>query len=595
MKGRIFMTLFALPFFGVGVWMLWSIGSTFHDAWRMQDWDPVPARLITAGYEIRSGDDSDTYEAYARYAYQYRGQAFTGDRVALSGGGDNIGDYQTDLGNRLSGLRARGEPVTVWVNPEAPRESIIDRDIRWGLAGFKSIFLFVFGGIGLGLLIYTWTAPKEKDASLAQYQDAPWLLNDAWQTPEIGSGSKAAMWGAWIFAALWNAISSVTPFMAYREVVDSQNYLALVALLFPLVGIGLLTWAVRRTLEWRRFGPAPVTLDPFPGSVGGHVGGTIDLNLPYDSTAKFQLTLSNLHSYVSGSGKNRSRKEAAKWQDELVAHAEPGSKGTRLTFRFDVPDGLDESDAAQEGDSYYLWRLNLRAELPGADVDRDYEIPVYATARQSRYLSDRAVQKSRQEQTAISDSKVRDIVRIQQGPMGKSMFYPMGRYLGPNLVGTLIGAVFAGAGWFLVVQEGQTIFGSIFGGVGALVALGAFYMMTNSLEVSQDGTSVNAVRRWLGVPVSRKSMRRSGFARFGKKSSMKTQSGGKHVIYYAISMIDHDGNKMVVGEGFRGESEAKAAMRMIAQELGLRVERDRSDRPRAGAPVFDEDVLTADF
>ena len=38
--------------------------------------------------------------------------------------------------------------------------------------------------------------------------------------------------------------------------------------------------------------------------------------------------------------------------------------------------------------------------------------------------------------------------------------------------GTLIGAVFAGAGWFLVVQEGQTIFGSIFGGVGALVALG---------------------------------------------------------------------------------------------------------------------------
>ena len=594
MKGRIFVTLFALPFFGVGVWMLWSIGTAFHDAWRMQDWDPVPARLISAGYETHSGDDSDTYEAYAHYAYEYRGQAYTGDRVALSGGADNIGDYQTDLGNRLSAMRARGEPVTVWVNPGAPGESVIDRDIRWGLVGFKSIFLFVFGGIGLGLLIYTWVAPAEKDPSLARYRDAPWLLNDAWQTPEIRSGSKAAMWGAWIFAALWNAISSFTPFMAYEEVVENQNYLALIALLFPLVGLGLLTWAVRRTLEWRRFGPAPVTLDPFPGSIGGHVGGTIDLNLPFDSTAKFQVTLTNLHSYVSGSGKNRSRKEEAKWQDELVANAEPGSKGTRLAFRFDVPDGLDESDASQDGDSYHTWRLNLRAELPGTDVDRDYEIPVYATARQSRDLSDRAMQGRRQEQDVISDGRVRDVVRIQQGAIGTSMFYPMGRYLGPNLAGTLIGAAFAGAGWFLVVQEGQTLFGSIFGGVGALVALGAFYMMTNSLEVSQDGASIHAVRRWLGVPVSRKRMPRSGFARFGKKSSMKTQSGGRHVVYYAINMIDHDGNKMIVGEGFKGESEAKAAMRLIAKELGLRVERD-SERPRADTRLFDEDVLTADF
>jgi len=174
------------------------------------------------------------------------------------------------------------------------------------------------------------------------------------------------------------------------------------------------------------------------------------------------------------------------------------------------------------------------------------------------------------------------------------MFYPAGRHLLPNLVGVLFGAVFAGAGWFLVTQEGHTIFGGIFGGVGVLVALGAFYMMTNSLEVSQDGTSVNTLRRWLGIPVSRRSMPRSQFARFEKKSSMKTQSGGRHVIYYAINMIDHDGNKMAVGEGFKGESEAKAAIRMIARELGLRVERDSAES-RRGEPLFDEDVLTADY
>jgi hypothetical protein len=144
------------------------------------------------------------------------------------------------------------------------------------------------------------------------------------------------------------------------------------------------------------------------------------------------------------------------------------------------------------------------------------------------------------------------------------------------------------------VEEDMTLFGGVFAVVGALVALGALYMVGNSLEVSQDGTSVHAVRRWLGIPVSRKSMPRSSFVRFEKKSSMKTQSGGKHVIYYAINMVDQNGQKVVIGEGFRGESEARAAMRLIARELGLRVERD-SKRQLTGTPLFDEDVLTADF
>jgi hypothetical protein len=594
MKGRIVGSLFAMPFFGVGVWMLWSISNTIYSAWDMQHWAEVEARLITAGYETNRGDDSDTYKAYARYSYSYGGGLYEGDRVTIAGGGDNIGDYHTDMGNALSALLARGEPVTIRVNPEQPSQSIIDPSIRWSLLGFKSIFLFVFGGVGLGLLIFLWRAPKAKDATLPQYRASPWLLNHDWQTPTIRSGSKAAMWGAWAFAAFWNLISSVTPFMAYKEVTDNQNYLALIALLFPLVGIGLITWAVRRTLEWRRFGPAPVTLDPFPGSIGGHVGGTIDLNLPYDSTARFQLTLSCLRSYMSRSGKNRSRRESVEWQDELVADAEPGGRGTRLTFRFDVPSDLNEADALQQDEEYFLWRMNLSADLPGADLDRDYEIPVYATAKSSRHLSNLAVERSRNVQNEVSDARVRDVVQIRQGIMGRSMFYPMGRNLLSNLFGMIFGAAFAGAGYFLIVQEGATIFGSIFGGVGALVALSAFYMASNSLEVSQDGTSIHTVRRWLGFPIRRNSMLRSSFVRFKKKTSMKSQSGGKHTIYYAIHMIDNAGNKMVVGNGFKGESEAKAAIRMIAKEFGLRLDQDRPD-PHSGSSPLDEDVLTADF
>ena len=569
MKGKIVMTLFALPFFAVGLWMLWSISNAFHDAWQMRDWVEVEANLVRGGYTTNSGSDSDTHEAYAEYVYSFAGERHVGSRVSLSDGGDNIGDYQQRMGRRLQVAAANGDAITVYVDPDAPHDSIIDRDLRWGLVGFKSIFLFVFGGFGLGLMIFVWRAPPEKDAASPAYRDAPWLLNDSWQTPVVRSSSKNAMWLAWGFAAFWNLISAPLPFVLYEEVTRKENYLALIGLLFPLVGIGLLVWAIRRTLEWRRFGPAPVTLDPFPGSIGGHVGGTIDLNMPFDPNARFELTLNNLHSYMSGSGSDRSRREEAEWQDTIAAYAEPGTNGTRLIFRFDVPEGLNPSDAEQD-DSYYIWRLNLRAELPGTDIDRSYDIPVYATAAQSQHLSDRAAQQARTAQNAIDDESVGEIIRIRNGISGKQLFYPMGRHVGPAIGGVLVGVIFAGAGWWLLVEEGQTIFGGVFASVGSLIGIFCLYLMLNSFEVTQQAGEIRTVRRLLGIPISRQQMHQNSFVSFEKKSTMKSQSGGKHIIYYSIYAVDRQGEKMLLGEGFKGDSEARAAIRVFSRELGLR-------------------------
>ncbi len=591
MKGRIVATLFALPFAAVGVWMLWSIGTALHDGWRMQSWAPTDARLLAAGYETRQGDDSDVYEAFARYAYTFDAQSFTGERVAISSGGDNIGDFQRDLGRRLANAMARGETVTAWVDPDEPSSAVLDRTLRWGLLGFKSIFLFVFGGIGFGLLFFVWRAPAEKDTSLPEYQASPWLVNDDWQTPTIRSNAKNAMWGAWAFALFWNLISAALPFLIYDEFVNKGNTLALVGLLFPLVGLGLLVWAVRRTLEWRRFGPTPVVLDPFPGSIGGHVGGTIDTNLPFDASNSFVLTLTSIYSYESGSGKNRSQREKALWQDELVAHAAHGPSGTRLTFRFDVPEGLEESDAEQSGDSYNLWRLNLRANIDGTDLDRDFDIPVYATAKTSQLLDARSVEASKNDYQTIVDAEIRKLVDIRSDGVGKRLVYPMGRNAWSNLAGFVIGSVFAAAGAFLIVKAGEMLMGVLFSGVGGLIALAAAYMLTRSLEVRQEGHTITSTRRVLGLPVLRREMQKSSFYRFEKQSGMQTQSGGKHVMYYKIVAIDRDANELLLGEGFRGESAADAAIRLLARELGLVAdERARSDRRDA----FD-DALVNEF
>jgi hypothetical protein len=569
MKGKLLLFLIALPFFGVGVWMAYSVSSNLLDAWQMRQWVPVQATLTRAGYETHSGDDSTSYEAYAEYNYSYGDRDYSNDRVAIATGADNLGDFHVDIGRRLSAAMSRGEAVIVFVNPDDPGDSILNRTVRWALLGFDAIFLLVFGGVGLGLLVFLFRTPVTKKSHSTGSGDQPWLANEKWQSGVVRSNSKASMYFTWGFALFWNLISAPLPFVIYEEVLEKNNLPALIGLLFPVVGIGLLVWAIRSTLEWRRFGAAPLKLDPFPGSIGGNVGGTIDVRYPFDSNAKFSLTLTNLRSSVSGSGKNRSRSESALYQDAQMAHSSVGTSGTRLSFRFDVPEELTESDADQSDETYYLWRLNLEAELPGTDIDRNYEIPVYATGEHSRQLSSFSIQRARSEQAGIDLDTVRKSVRMSFDASGKAMRFPLGRNLTGGIVGILFGGIFAGVGWFLVMRAGHAFMGSVFGIVGSLVLLSSLYAMLNSLDIWLASGYLKTLRRILGIPAKRSQLALADIERFDYKSSMQTQSGGKHVMHYSVRAVGRSGQTMVVGEGFKGVNEAKAAIEFVAREFGL--------------------------
>lgn len=589
MKGRIFLLLFALPFFGVGVWMAWSASSTVYDAWQMKQWIPVTATLTRAGFETHSGDDSNTFKAYADYSYQVDGTIYHGDRVSVGGGSDNIGDFQQDLGRRLGNAMSRGEYITVFVNPDDPADAVVDRSLRWGMIGFNLIFVFVFGGVGLGLILFSLRARKKTSLSQPELRNEPWLANDDWQSASIKSSSKQTMYFTWGIAAFWNLISAPLPFVIFREVTRNNNYIALIGLLFPLVGAGLITWAVRRTMEWRRFGPAPILLDPFPGSIGGHVGGTVEVKLPYSSSARFSLTLTSLYSHISGSGKDRSRTSSAKWQDTQIAHSTSGARGTRLSFRFDVPDNLHESDAEQNENEYYLWQLNLKAELPGADIDRDYEIPVYATQQQSQQLSNFSIERARSSQKQIDLEIIKEMVRLDFGVSGRSILYPVGRNLWSGFMGVLFGAIFTAVGWYLLTEAGKFFMAAVFGGIGLLVLMFSLYFALNSLQVVVRGSDIWSIRRIFGIPLRQSRMQRSAVVRIDRKKSSTSQSGTKHVVRYTLFALDRQGRKMVVGEGFKGASQAKAAAEFMASELGLELQDNVPD-----TTVTDVNLLASD-
>ncbi len=252
-----------------------------------------------------------------------------------------------------------------------------------------------------------------------------------------------------------------------------------------------------------------------------------------------------------------------------MAHVSSGAKGSRLSFRFDLPQDLSESTADPSDDSYYIWRLNLKADLPGVDIDRDYEIPVYATGESSAQLSEFSIRQARSAQNRIDVQVIEKLVEVSYEAGGRVMRFPMGRNLLSGFVGLIFGAIFSGVGWYLISYEGHLFMGGVFGLVGLLIVISAFYFVLNSLEVVQEGGDIRTVRRMLGIPIKRGQMRRADFVRFKKTASSRTQSGRQHVIRYTISALDSNGQELLVGEGFKGASQAAAAADFIGCQFGL--------------------------
>ena len=240
--------LFAVPFGGVGVFASWAIGSTVHASWKARSWVPVPAVVESASlHESSSSDGGDTYRADGSFRYAWNGRSYTGTRLGTSviGGTDNFDDWHQEVSSRLKAARAAGQPVTVWVNPENPAEAVYERGIRWAELLFLTPFALAFGGVGVGALVAMVHVLRGKGSETGTQQGLDRALGTA------GKGGQASARFLWIFAFFWNALSWPIAILVVRDVAASGEWLALIVLLFPLVGI-LVLWGAIAT-SWKSF------------------------------------------------------------------------------------------------------------------------------------------------------------------------------------------------------------------------------------------------------------------------------------------------------------------------------------------------------
>jgi len=556
MRNKIFTSVFCSLFLFAGVGFFVFITIPTLSSWSAaKDWVETPAQLISQRLETSHDDDSTTYQATASFEYYFAGAQYQGNRVSLSSGSDNIGSYQQDMARKLAGIEASGGGFNVWVDPNNPANSIIDRELRVPLLLFESMFFLIFSAVGLGGIIFSFRHAKNTRSLENTDPSSPWLGKAYWASPTIKSNVKTSSNMMLVFAIFWNLISLSAFFIAVESYKEGE-LLGLAALIFPLIGVGLLWFAVKLKRSFRETGPMPLNLDPYPGSIGGQFGGTIALAKRNLGTLKSSnVELSCVKRYRSG----KETKKKVLWQTRMIPLVEDSSMGKDIVFCFDLPPDLAESEVSDRL-PYRSWKLDLELEFSnGTKIARCYEnIPVFKTQQQSLIRNKQAHAATSTATAQALSSSVEDLIELQADDDGYRIYYPMGRNLW-GLALVLFGLIFIGIG--LAIP--QLIFNIVFPGLGGICALIGFYMATNSLDVRIGPEGISSTRRILGIKIRHGFVPSYGFREFKGKASYSSTSGGKQTQYFNLIAHGTAGEKAVVVEGLKGNAELDVAIEKL--------------------------------
>jgi hypothetical protein len=378
---------------------------------------------------------------------------------------------------------------------------------------------------------------------------------------------------AWGMAVIWGLLSSYSIALLF-DYWEAVGPLTISLLIFPGFGLILLYRAIKQTLAWHQFGSTHLSLDPFPGAIGGDVGGNIELSIPYKEGLVCEISLSCISSYVTHSTRNRGRSRRKKliWQDSGYGQVEKSARGMQIYFRFTVPDGLGPT-GEKSGDFYY-WRLDVNAELPWLDFDRTFFIPVYATGEKSKLQH---TYSSKYLPRGASETDVEAVLpHFNRGPVCQIDF-PIFRQPISDLLYFVFGGIVIYIGFFLAeIRHSENWSDYLTEGlvmvVGVILLLRGSYTAFNSMRISWDGSQINVIRRVFGKVIHRREIPYSEVRGVElSKSGSTVKSWGKYRINYEVLAKTHAGD-LVLAINLDSYSKAKLVVGFFREQFRLKLE-----------------------
>jgi len=389
----------------------------------------------------------------------------------------------------------------------------------------------------------------------------------------IASNNKSGYQAMLGMGAVFFAIGVPISFVAISDELPKDNYAVLLVLVFPLIG-ALLLWQGRTKVKhWQKIGKTPFYPEPFPGCVGGQVGGYFTLQHGRFEQMP-QAELSCVHVYQSGSGKNRTTHRKHIWSSQCNVSRTVDGKH-RLVF--DVPAELPVTGEDSRYRGRIEWQLSCNGELQQASerlkFNRQWTLPVIAGNARSAWQPSAAEVELQQQQRQVAafDAAASQIKQQVQGDTLYLTSKP-GRHTGTASTLIIVGAIFSGAGVFLsykALEETAMLWlmALIFTPVGLLTLLFGLFWLGRGLKASVSPGQIWLQRSMFGIQLYQRRAQLTTEQQLSIKQTLSSTSGeGKRTEYFRLQ-ADIDGKTLVLAEGITGRDAAEALKLQVAEAL----------------------------
>jgi hypothetical protein len=431
-----------------------------------------------------------------------------------------------------------------------------------------SVFTLVAGAGYTALWLGRRTLQQQEQLK-ARHPDQPWLWRPDWATGQIRDGMRAALWGSWLFSALWNLISLPAAYLAVRQALQTGNRAAYVALLFPTVGVGLLVWAIRNTLRFRRDGISVLELSTLPAVIGHSLIGRVRASSLLQPPDGFDVVLSCVRRVTSQTGKDSSTTETILWQEEKRVRGElkrdPRGMATFVPIGFQIPGDARGSDPSTSND-YVLWRLTLSAAVPGVDYQSVFEVPVFRTSASDTAPTDEDRRAGAEQALSLAEYRQPPDSRISvsRNRRGVELSFPAARNPGAALSLTVFTLLWVGIVAALIRFHVPLFFPVVFGAFGLLLVVGSLQLWLTVSRVVVDKGSISVAQGYI-YPGSEKTIASAQISSVIAKISMQAGS----VPYYDVVLVTTAGKQIAAGRWVRNKREAEWLAATMKEELGL--------------------------